>query len=237
MRRVTSLELLDGGLLSQDEIDGNLADLWRANRYLGGISSSLRLLNLIFRRTGKRRVRVLEVGAGDGRLAARLRRELRRQRIEAEFFVLDLRLGHLVAGGATAEDLHPVAGDVLSLPFAKGAFDVVTCNHLLHHFSDDLALRCLRNLARVAREAVLINDIERHWLPYLLMRLAPWIWRARVSRLDSVASIRQAYTCPELAGIATAGGFTDFEVHRMIPYRLGLLLWKSASARPDEAGA
>src|SRR6516164_728872 len=98
MRRITSIELLDQGVASIEEIRGNLADLWRVNRYLGGVSNNMRLLRRFFHRTGKRRVRVLEVGAGDGRLAACLGRELRQQGIEAEFFVLDWRLGHLLAG-------------------------------------------------------------------------------------------------------------------------------------------
>jgi ubiquinone/menaquinone biosynthesis C-methylase UbiE len=226
MRRVTSLEILDQGLASPEELEGNLNDLWRINRYLGGVACSRRLLGRFLDRAPKRNLRVLEVGAGDGRLAALLRRDLHRQGITAEFVVLDRRLDHLLAGSPGADGLHPVVADALSLPFAEGSFDLATCNLLFHHFSGGEALAMLRSLAATVSGAVLINDLERHWLAYLFVRFAPWFWRERVSRLDGMASVRQAYTRPELEVIAKAAGFTDFEVHRIAPYRLGLVLWK-----------
>ena len=225
MRRVTSVELLDQGVGSLEEIRGNLGDLWRVNRYLGGVSNNLRLLRRFCRHTGKRRVRVLEVGAGDGRLAARLRQELRKQGIDADFFVLDCQLSHLLAGRPDTQEVHPVVADALALPFAQSTFDIVTCNLFLHHFSGARALRLLSTLASVAREAVLINDLRRHWLPYWFVRLTPWLWRVEMSRLDGMASARQAYTRTELVELASAASLGDFEVHRLAPFRLGLVLW------------
>ncbi len=220
------MELLDSGLLAQDEIRSNLDDLWRVNRYFGGISGCLRLFARVFGRTGRRPVRVLEVGAGDGRVAGRVRQKLRHQGVQAEFFALDRRLNHLRVGHEGIEGLHRIVANAFTLPFKERSFDLVTCNLLLHHFSGHEAVTFLGALASVAREAVLVNDIERHWLPYLLFRGAFWLWRSRVSRLDGLASIRQAYTGSELGELACAAGFDDFEVHRIVPFRLGLVLWR-----------
>lgn len=227
MRRITSVELLDSGHLAADEIRGNLNDLWHINRCFGGLSGNLRLLRDLCRRVDKRRVRVLEVGAGDGRLARRLRRELRRRRIDAEFLVLDRRLAHLQVGGPPSQGLVPVVADGLALPFVGRSFDFVTCNLLLHHFSGTQALGLLRNLASVAREAVVVNDIVRHWLPYVLVRMMPCFGCHRVSRLDGAASVRQAYTRTELEELASLVHCGDFEVHRTGPFQLGLVLWKN----------
>ncbi|HEY6291640.1 MAG TPA: methyltransferase domain-containing protein [Terriglobia bacterium] len=229
MRRITSVELLDLGLLKPDEVQGNLDDLWRINRYLGGVSGSLSLLGRYFRRTGRRRLRVLDVGAGDGRLAGSLRRELRHWGIEAEFFVLDCRLSHLEVGRPVTEGLHPVVANAVALPFRERSFDLVTCNLFLHHFSGERALALLGALGSVARDAVVINDLARHWLPFLFVRVAPWFWRHRASRLDGMASVRQAYTRSELEELASAAGFGDFEVYPMAPFRLGLTLWNTPS--------
>jgi ubiquinone/menaquinone biosynthesis C-methylase UbiE len=226
MRRVPAIELLDNDLGSPADVRIQLNDLWRINRWLGGVSSSLHLLLRVLRDAGRRSVRVLEVGAGDGRLAARLRSMLRRRGIEADFFVLDRRYSHLLFG-RPASDLHPVVADALALPFRAESFDVVTCNLLFHHFSGGDALRFLCSLGAVARDAVLINDLERRWLPYLFIRLAPWFTRNRMSRHDAAASVRQAYTRRELVQLAAAAGFTDFEVRRLAPFRLGLVVRKS----------
>lgn len=226
MRRIPAIELLDDDRGSAADIQLQLDDLWRINRWLGGVSSCLYLLRRFLRDTGRRSLRVLEVGAGDGRLAGRLRSKLRRQGIETTFFVLDRRASHLLFG-QPANDLHSVAADALALPFRENSFDVVTCNLLLHHFSGDAALSFLRALDAVAREAVLINDLERHWLPYLFIRATPWFTRNRMSRHDAMASVRQAYTRRELAQLAASAGFADFEVRKLVPFRLGLIVWKS----------
>lgn len=227
MHRVTSVELLDRGLLTADEIRANLNDLWRINRYLGGLSGNLRLVEGLCRRVGKRRVHILEVGAGDGRLARQLRRELRRRDIEADFLVLDRRLHHLQMGGAESEGIGPVVGDALALPFADGSFDLVACNFLLHHFSGERALTLLRNLTSVARDAVVVNDLVRHWVPYALVRVMPWFGHHRVSRLDGAASVRQAYTRRELVELGSLARCGEFEVHRTGPFQMGLVLWKT----------
>ena len=234
MHRVPTLELLDNDLGSPAEVQLQLDDLWRINRWLGGVSSSLHLLLRFL--AGRRSVRVLEVGAGDARLAGRLRLMLQRRGIEADFFVLDRRHSHLLSG-QPARNLHPVAAHALALPFRRESFDVVTCNLLFHHFSGDDALRFLRSLAAVSRDAVLINDLERHWLPYLFIRFTPWFTRNWMSRHDGAASVRQAYTRPELAQLAASAGFTDFEVCRLVPFRLSLIVRKSGQVGEEAATA
>jgi len=74
---------------------------------------------------------------------------------------------------------------------------------MLHHFSGERAIQLLNTLASAARDAVMINDLHRHWLPWFFVRAVPWFWSHRVSRLDGAASVRQAYTAPELIDLAS----------------------------------
>jgi len=226
MRRVTSVELLDEDLGAPEEIRSSLDDLWRINRFLGGVTSSLRLLDHFFSRTGPHPVRILDVGTGDARLAARLKEELRRRNIPVKFFVLDGHFSHLATGRPQAFGLFPGVADVFALPFAERSFDIVVCNLFLHHFSGEHARRLLIDLAALAREAVLINDLERHLLPYLFIRVAIPFTRSRITRNDAPASVRQAYTRDELAELAASAGFQNFEALRIPPFRLGLTIWK-----------
>lgn len=231
MRRITTKELLDEDRGTAAEIEASLADLWRINRWLGGVSTSLRLLERFFARTGPHAVRILDVGAGDSRLADRLRKEPALRRQGAEFFVLDRRWSHLAGGNPVACGLAPVVADVFRMPFGKASFDLVMCNLFLHHFSGAQAERLLRSMAAVAREAVLVNDLERHWLPYLFIRCAYPFARSRITRHDGPASVRQAYTRRELAALVRAAGFGDFEVLRLPAFRLGMLLWKTTPGK------
>lgn len=229
MRRTTTVELLDDDRGSPDEIAESLDDLWRINRWLGGVSTNLQMLEHFFARTGPHPVRILDVGTGDSRLAERLQSELRRRKHRAEFVVLDRRLSHLRNGHPPTPEVKPVVGDVFNLPFPDGSFEVVMCNLFLHHFSGDRATDLLRRLAAIAREAMIVNDLERRFLPYLFIRAAYPFARSRITRHDGPASVRQAYTKKELRALADAAGFRNFEVERLPLYRLGLTLWKTNS--------
>ena len=226
MLRVPSQEWLDDDLGTPREIEQSFDDLWRINRWLGGVSGCLHLLDRYFARRGSRQARILDVGSGDSRVAAHLQTELARRNRGAEFVALDRRLSHLRNGNHSSGRLLRVVADVSDLPFPKESFEVVICNLFLHHFSEGEAVELLCRLAEIASEAVLINDLERHPLPYFFIRLAWPFARSRITRHDGAASVRQAYTKDELETLARRAGFTNFEVERLPAYRLGLALWK-----------
>jgi SAM-dependent methyltransferase len=224
--RVPSQEWLDDDLGTPGEIQHSFDDLWRINCWLGGVSGCLHLLDLYFARRGCRRARILDVGSGDSRLAARLQSELARRSRTTEFVALDRRLSHLRNGNHSLGKLSQVAADAFEFPFAENSFDVVICNLFLHHFSEVEAVELLRRLAGIASGAVLINDLERHLLPYAFIRVAWPFARSRITRHDGAASVRQAYTKDELVALAVRAGYINFQVERLPAFRLGLALWK-----------
>ncbi len=232
MQRVPTHERLDDGLGSSAEIAACFDDLWRINRWLGGVSGNIQLIKRFLMRTGARRASLLDVGAGDGRMAQELARKSRQLGAELSFAVLDRRVSHLRMGPSRnrASALGParwrVAADAESLPFAAGSFDAVMCNLFLHHFSGSAAATLLANLLVIASEAVLINDLERKRLSYWFIRHAPWFAQSPITRHDGPASVRQAYTRAEMELMASATGAASFDVFPLPCYRLGAILWK-----------
>jgi SAM-dependent methyltransferase len=111
--------------------------------------------------------RVLDVGAGDGSLAARIA-ALRP----------DLRL-HCVDVQVRPGTALPVERfDGAKLPFHDGAFDAVLIVDVLHHTLDPLAL--LREVRRVTRSRIVLKDhaLEGAFAGVTL-RLMDWIGNAR----------------------------------------------------------
>lgn len=224
MERVTSLEWLDNDQGTPQQVRTSLEDLWRINRWLGGLGGCRRLLKPFLPGPGQP-FRVLEVGSGSAHLAARLSEDLRRAGYDVRFVVTDRSAAHLRAGHPWRSGLWPLAAEAPDLPFAAGAFDVVLSNLFLHHFSGEQAVRVLQAMAHAARRAVLVNDLERHWLPYAFIRVAPFFARSPITRHDGPASVRQAYTQDELKELARAAGFSRFSVVRLPCFRLGLAAW------------
>jgi hypothetical protein len=82
----------------------------------------------------------------------------------------------------------------------------------------------LAEAQRVARVAIVINDLERTALHYRLAQLNRIIDPSRISRHDGPVSVRRAYTYRELAQMLMNTG-RGFHLERAWLYRLGAVVW------------
>ena len=224
MRQRPARELLDDDQGTPREIRESLDDLWRVNRYLGGLRSLRQLLKYIRQRRPAREMRVLDVGAGSGEVGAWMQAWLRSEGVAARIWVLDRSGGHMADH---PPGVIPVIADALALPFADHSFDLVTCNLFLHHFHGEEARLLLRSLYRVAGTAVIVSDLERSLWPWLFIRLMPRPLVSRLSRYDGPASVRQAYRRDELPQLFAEAGLPQPVLWRQWPYRLGAVLWQT----------
>jgi ubiquinone/menaquinone biosynthesis C-methylase UbiE len=99
--------------------------------------------------------------------------------------------------------------DVRALPLSDDAVDVVHASLLLHHLDPADVVLALREMRRVAREGVVVNDLRRGRMAFL-MTAAPVLAfsRGRYTRNDGILSARRAYTLGELDDMAAAAGLT-----------------------------
>jgi ubiquinone/menaquinone biosynthesis C-methylase UbiE len=111
---------------------------------------------------------VLEVGAGEGRLAERL---LRAGPRPARFVATDISLERVATGLDPLLEFQQAS--VLELPFADASFDLVVCCEVLEHL--DEPERALAEVARVAARAVLLSTPwEPAWRILNVARGAYW---------------------------------------------------------------
>jgi SAM-dependent methyltransferase len=228
MRYQPARELLDEDLGTPEEVAESLNDLWWLNSRFGGVHTHQKLFSRLLDRRWSPEYSILDVGTGTGQMATATRDWLMERHIACRMFILDRRHSHLHHGDPIGFGLTPVVADVLVPPFADGSFDVVTCSLFLHHFSGDRAVQLLQRMHALARVAVLISDLERAWLPYMFIRVISHWAKSRLTRHDAPISFRQAYTAGELDRLARECGFANFQVVRLKPYWLGLLIWKDA---------
>jgi ubiquinone/menaquinone biosynthesis C-methylase UbiE len=242
-RRSDGQELLDGPLDDPAALRGNLRDLRRINRRLGGVRLSARALEALLDgrpATPTSPVRLLDVGTGaadipvaligrfDGRRASQAALHVtglddRREVLEAARD-LDPALVDLEARGL----LTLTIGDGRSLPYPDGAFEVAHCSLVVHHLDPAGAVAMLREMARVANVGIIVNDLVRGRLAlvgaWLLTRLTT---RNRYTRHDAPLSVRRAYSRAELRELLTAAGLdVTWEGHALLGHR-----WAVAACR------
>jgi SAM-dependent methyltransferase len=157
---------------------------------------------------------LLDVGCGSADVPLWIAAQMGRP---VEVVGVDLKPLHLQAAQGP---LRGVVADVHALPFADDRFDVVTASLFLHHFDGADVARVLRELHRVARRALVVNDLRRARVPYVFGRAAfPLLFRSPVSVGDGLLSIRRAFTAAELAQAFVDAG-VPASVRGHWPYRL-----------------
>lgn len=131
------------------------------------ISQRVEVLSSWFARLAPENARVLDVGCGDGLVAA----QICAKRPDLEIRGLDVL--------PRKRSYIPVElFDGSRIPFADGSFDAVLFSDVLHHTEDASVL--LREARRVTRQCVLIKDHYRKGLAAnARLRFMDWIGNAR----------------------------------------------------------
>jgi ubiquinone/menaquinone biosynthesis C-methylase UbiE len=215
MRRLAGArEHLDGDLTDASTLAGNLRDLRRINRLLGGVALSRRAIEALVREAGlppATPIALLDVGTGAADIPVALIQGWRRRGGELAVMAIDNRPEVLAI--AAAADAGRTPGLVLrqadgrALPFEDAFFDVAHASLLLHHHEPADAEALVREMARVARHGIVVNDLARGWLAWLggwlLLHL---VTTNRFTRHDGPLSVRRAYSLPEARRLLIAAG-------------------------------
>lgn len=221
MQRQVRAELLDDDLGTPAELADSLRDLNHVNDWFGGTRATTRLIRHIADRTRATELSLLEIGAGLGHVPLAAKQRLAQRGLTLRVTLLDRLWTHLPRNGVPA-----VSADAMQLPFRDGAFDVVSCSLLAHHFSPVSLPRLCEEALRVARRAVLLNDLVRSRLHLVLAHLALPVFRNHITRYDGIASVRAAYTVAEMKSLLRHAPAREIEFSRHFLYRMGVILWK-----------
>lgn len=193
---------MDDPVDSLVELEENLRDIERANRFFGGIAPVARIV----RRCGASSV--LDVGCGSADIPRVLRQRAQSWGRSLAVTCLDRSEQMLEIARKRPEGLIFVRGDATSLPFEDRSVDVAMCSLLLHHFAPDPAVRVLRELRRVSRLTPLVCDLRRSHVAYAATRAFTLVFtRNRLTRNDAPVSVLRSYTPGEARDLAAAAGW------------------------------
>jgi ubiquinone/menaquinone biosynthesis C-methylase UbiE len=211
MRRLEHVhELQDGPLDDAGTLRGNLRDLARVNRLLGGLRlSAWGIQELVGDQPG---ARVLDVGTGAADIPRALAGRWMFTAVDSRPEVI-AQARSAAPGGAPGVEL--AVADGTALPWPDDAFHVGHLSLVLHHLEPLVAVTLLRELRRVARLGVVVNDLDRarvYWLgATLLGRVAT---RNRFTRRDGPMSVQRAYTVREVGALLRVAGLRPIAVRR-----------------------
>jgi len=197
-----------------------LRDLARVNIVTMAARPTLAFLDSVVSRGD--RLKLLDVGYGDGDMLRRIARWATKRGVQAELVGIDLNpRSEAIARADTPGDL-PITyrtGDYADL--AGEGWDVIVSSLVAHHMTQPQLVAFLRFMEAEAARGWFVNDLHRHRFAHrgypLLATLMRW---HRIVRADGTLSIARSYRPDEWLPILTEARIEDAKVRRRFPFRL-----------------
>lgn len=223
-------------VMDQQDLDPHrhrqaLRGLDRVNRLSGTAGILWQRIRTMQPQASGARLRVLDLACGGGDVLLDLAERSHGHSIPIDFIGSDLSHTAILHATETAErrGIANVAfsqADALQDDIAGGPYDTVYCTLFLHHLDRDNAKTLLRRMAALATQAVLIDDLRRTRLGYVLAWAGcRMLSRSPIVHVDGPSSARAAFTETEVLQIANEAGLQGASLTRHWPQRF-LLDWR-----------
>lgn len=220
MKRATGEELMDADDLDPATYARVVGDLARVNAVTLARRPTLRFLARAAE--GATRLKVLDVGFGDGDMLRAVARWAARRGVAVELTGVDLNPRSEAAARAhtpPGSEIKWITGDYADL--AGHGWDVVISSLVAHHMAHPQLVAFLRFMEAESARGWLVNDLHRHRVAQLgfpiLARLFGW---HPIVRHDGALSVARAFRPAEWASLLAEAGATHGRVFRAFPFRL-----------------
>ena len=234
--RVLVPELMDDPAIDPVEHRRALDGLRRVNKLCQTGMHVANEILAIAKKSKRNTISILDIGCGGGDVAINVARRLA-CKIECSVTGWDVsqtaidcaakdwaeQPPRLPATKRSNVQVHFQKVDVFQATDAR--YDVVYCCLFLHHFTEEQAIQVLTRMKQIASVAVLVDDLVRSRLGYVLAQIGcQLLSRSPVVHFDGPQSVRAAFTESEAQGLADQAGMKKCSVRRHWPERY-LLRW------------
>ena len=206
-----TLEMMDRPQPVSAELERDLRNIRRLNRWFGSYS----LISFFLRRwiNPGARLRIVDLATGSGDIPRLITDYARGVGAEVHIHALDQQ-------SATVEIAKRLSADYPNITFTEGNIldwetsepcDLLLCTMALHHFSEEDAIRVLRRCRDLSWRFVLVSDLRRSRFGTVgVQLLTATIFREPMTKHDARLSMARAFSYVEMNDLARRAGWTDF---------------------------
>lgn len=215
--RSTATEIMDDFDLRGPELADALGSIARLNRVLGGNRLTMQAVeDIVAQRNMPGPVRILDLGCGNGDmlrtlavLAKKKKYEFRMMGIDANAFTVQ----NATSLSASYPEIRYRCADLLDPDLALEDCDIILLTLTLHHFSEQEILALLERSASSARLAIVVNDLQRSRIAYLLFGWISKLFRLNpMNDTDGKLSILRGFKKKDLVQLAEKMNFKQYTI-------------------------
>jgi len=187
-----------GGPLVIDALDHMSA----INKWLGGNRVTINGIEKLLRNHPRNQeVIVIDLGCGNGDMLRQVADFGRKRGYNFKLIGIDANLATIKYARKLSKNYEEITydqQDIFSEEFQKVKYDVALCTLFLHHFENDFIIKFVKALIGNARKGVVINDLHRHPMAYILFKTISIFIKNHIVKTDGAISILRAFKKPEL---------------------------------------
>lgn len=193
------------------ELEKDLRNLRELNRFFGSYGLIGKFLQRWIRRGERLRIADLATASADiPRLIVEYARKLG---VEVEIDAIEQNSATIEIARHLSQgfpEIQLIEANLLDWQPAI-PYDIVLCTLVLHHFSEDDAVRVLQTCRASSRKCVLVSDLRRGLLATVgVHMLTAFIFRDAMTRFDARLSAARAFSFQEMHQLAVDAGWHDF---------------------------
>ena len=210
-----------------------LNGLKRLNRFSRSSAILWRPIHTLCKQNDAKSLRILDIASGGGEVVLALAQQAARRGLSFEIQGCDIspfavRYANEQAQSQGVSNVSFTSLNAINDPLPEG-FDVIMCSLFLHHLSQSDARTLLAKMAQAAKHLVLVNDLRRTRVGYVLAWMAcRMLTRSPIVHVDGPLSVAGAFTVDEARALAQEAGLDAVNLSYHYPQRF-LLSWRRSS--------
>lgn len=195
-------EIMDDFTLEGDRLRVNLDILSSINKWLGGNQISLQgIQELLHAYPAGQKFVIADLGCGNGDMLRKVSKLGDQLGFQFTLIGIDANLDTINYAKELSTEFKNISYmqmNIFSKEFDEITYDIVLSTLFLHHLNDEEIIGKLNQLNKNARIGIIVNDLHRSQLAYILFSILSFFINNKIIRNDGLVSIRRGFKKQEL---------------------------------------
>lgn len=214
--RTDAQEIMDDLEMEGDLLEKTLDQLAWINVWLGGNLITWEGIRKICKKLPNKHLVIGDLGTGGGDALRYLAKKTKRCTVQFQFIGLDANeatLAYATKLSVPYPNISYRKENILDPKTSFKGIDVVTCALFLHHFKNEEIIELIKRCKEDGVKFLLINDLQRHKLPYILFFIVSKILHfTNMAHHDGLISVRRGFKRQELQQLLQACKSSDISI-------------------------